>query len=299
MTRDANDRLDISKPDKVLFPDDGLSKQDLADYYDNVAAVMLPHVRGRPITMQRFPEGIQGEGFYQKKTPQHFPDWIERVSVSTSDGRQDQVVVEDRRSLVYLADQACITPHTWLSRQDRLDHPDLLVFDLDPSKPQDVTGARRATRAVGDLLDELGLAAYLKTTGSRGYHVQVPLDRVAKFDTAREFAHEAARLLAARDPQYVTVEQRKDQRGDRVYADVMRNAYAQTAVPPYAVRARPGAPVAAPIEWGELAKVVPDHYTTRSITRRLAQRGDPWEHMERDARPLDEARRRLRSLARS
>jgi bifunctional non-homologous end joining protein LigD len=296
MTRDLAG-VNVSRPEKVLFPDDGITKQDLADYYADVADVMVPHLAGRPVNMQRFPDGIEGQGFYEKKAPEHFPDWFRRVTVSTSDGEQQQVVVDDRRSLVYIADQACVTPHVWLARADRLEHPDQLVFDLDPSDPGDVDGVRAATRAVVDLMDDVGLVPFVKTTGSKGFHVQVPLDRSADFDTSRAFAREAAGLLASRDPDRLTVEQRKDKRGDRVYVDTMRNAYAQTAVPPYAVRARPGAPVATPIERDELGRVRPDQYTTASVTRRLAQRADPWKGMGQAARSLRRPHERLRSLA--
>jgi bifunctional non-homologous end joining protein LigD len=295
MGRSDPEGPEISRPEKVLFPGDGLTKQGLADYYAGVADVMVPHLRGRPVNMQRFPDGIDGPGFYEKKAPAHFPDWFHRVTVSTSDAEQDQVVVDDRRSLIYLADQACVTPHVWLSREDRLDHPDQVIFDLDPST-QDVDGVRDATRAVADLLDELGLVPYIKTTGSKGYHVQAPLDRSADFDSVRAFAREAAELLASRAPDRLTVAQRKSKRGDRVYIDTMRNAYGQTAVPPYAVRARPGAPVATPIERGELAKVRPDAYTTRAVTRRLAQRADPWEQIDAHARSLEGPFQRLRTL---
>jgi bifunctional non-homologous end joining protein LigD len=293
--------VQISKPDKVLFPGrdsgDDISKRDLAEYYAAVAEVMVPHLQDRPVNMQRFPDGIDGQGFYEKKTPQHFPDWVTSVTVRTSDGSQQQVVVDDARSLVYLADQACVTPHVWLSRSDRLDNPDQLVFDLDPSSG-DLARLRDAARTVADLLAEVGLRPYLKTTGSRGYHVQTVLDRSADFDTVRDFARELADLLALRQPERLTTEQRKSKRGDRIYLDYMRNAYAQTAVPAYAVRARPGAPVATPIERDELGKVRPDGHTISSVTRRLAQRADPWADMSRAARSLDEPRERLRALAR-
>jgi bifunctional non-homologous end joining protein LigD len=292
--------VEISKPDKVLFPGDGtkddISKRDLAEYYAAVAEVMVPHLEGRPINMQRFPDGIDGQGFYEKKTPQHFPDWFTSVTVQTSDGSQQQVVVDDARSLVYLADQACVTPHVWLSRSDRLDNPDQLVFDLDPPS-DDLAKLRDATRAVADLLTEVGLTPYVKTTGSRGYHVQAVLDRSATFDTVRDFAREVADLLAQRQPERLTTEQRKNKRGDRIYIDYMRNAYAQTAVPAYAVRARSGAPVATPIARDELSKVRPDGHTIASVTRRLAQRGDPWADMSRHAGSLDEPWESLRAMA--
>ena len=290
--------VEISKPDKVLFPEDGISKRDLAEYYAAVAEVMVPHLRDRPVNMQRFPDGIDGQGFYEKKTPRHFPEWIRSVTVQTSDGSQQQVVVDDARSLVYLADQACVTPHVWLSRSDRLDHPDQLVFDLDPST-DDLARLRDATRAVADLLAEVGLTPFLKTTGSRGYHVQAVLDRSADFDTVRGFARDLADLLAARQPDRLTTEQRKNKRGDRIYLDYMRNAYAQTAVPAYAVRARRGAPVATPIERDELSRVRPDGHTIASVTRRLSQRADPWADMTRHAGSLDQPWERLRELAQS
>ena len=192
----------LSKPEKVLFPDDGITKLDLATYYDEIAEVMLPHVRGRPVNMQRFPDGIDGGAFYEKKVPSHFPDWVPTTQVDTADEPQRQVVADDARTLVYLAQQACITPHTWLSREDDLDRPDQLIFDLDPSDddPDTLAKVRRATRLVGGLLDDLGLTTYLKTTGSRGYHVLVPLRRDLGFDDVRAFARRVAERLVEASP---------------------------------------------------------------------------------------------------
>jgi len=293
------DGVEISHPDKELFPQSdrgpAVTKADLARYYAEVAAVMLPHLRERPVNMQRFPDGIAGGAFYEKKVPAHFPEWVATVEVATSDGPQRQVVVNDSRSLVYLAQQACLTPHTWLCRADRLDRPDQLVVDLDPSV-EDLARVRRATRMVGELLDELGLRAYLKSTGSRGYHVLVPLRREEDFDSVRGFARSAAQVLVSRAPDLLTLEHRKDKRGDRVFVDVLRNGYGQTAVPAYAVRARPGATVSTPLEWDELARVEPDQHTTTSVRRRLAQRGDPWSDVRRHAQGLGRARRRLAAM---
>lgn len=266
--------VDISKPDKVLFPDDGITKADLADYYAEVSERMLPHLRGRPANMQRFPDGIAASSFYEKKVPAHFPDWVRTTEVHTADGAQRQVMVDDVRSLVYLAQQACITPHTWLCTERDLDHPDLLVFDLDPSV-DDLAAVRRATRLVGGLLDDLGLTSYLKTTGSRGYHVVVPLRPGEDFDQVRAFARACAEKLVDREPGLLTLEARKDKRGDRVLVDIMRNGYGQTAVPPYAVRARPGAPVSTPITWDELSRVTPGRFTISTLRRRLARQDEP------------------------
>ncbi len=271
--------VEISKPDKVLFPESpagpAVTKLDLARYLESVAEVMLPHLRGRPVSMQRAPDGIDSSSFYEKKVPSHFPDHVDTVEVETADGPQRQVVVNDVRSLVYLAQQACITAHTWLSRSDRLDRPDQLILDLDPSVPG-LPAVRRATRMVGELLDDLGLESLVKTTGSRGYHVVVPLRRERSFDEVRGFARDLAEVLVDRAPGLLTLEARKDKRGERVLVDVQRNGYGQTAVPPYAVRLRPGAPVSVPITWDEVGRVAPDQHTVHTLHRRLARGGDRW-----------------------
>jgi bifunctional non-homologous end joining protein LigD len=293
--------IDISKPDKELFPSTNdsaaVTKLDLARYYADISAAMLPHMSGRPVNMQRFPDGIDGPSFYEKKVPGHFPDFVARVEVNTSDGPQRQVVAGDEHTLVYLANQGCISPHTWLSRADDLDHPDQLIFDLDPSVPG-LPAVRRATRLVGDLLEDLGLSTYLKTTGSRGYHVLVPLRRSWDFDAVRAFAREVAEVLVHQEPDLLTLEARKDKRGDRVLVDVQRNGYGQTAVPPYAVRPRPGAPVSTPITWDELSRVRPDGHTIRSVGRRLARLEDPWADTRKHLQGLGRASQQLAKLRR-
>ena len=291
--------VEISKPDKELFPASGklraVTKVELADYYAAVAEAMLPYLKDRPINMQRFPDGIEGMSFYEKKVPSHFPDFVSTVEVHTADGQQRQVIVNDVRSLVYLAQQACLTPHTWLSRSDDLERPDQLIFDLDPTV-EDLKRVRRATRLVGELLDELGLTSFLKTTGSRGYHVLVPLRRSKDFDDVRRFARDLAEVLVERHPDLLTLEARKDKRGDRVLVDVQRNGYGQTAVPAYAVRARPGAPVSTPIAWDELSRVRPDQFTVRTVGRRLSRQEDPWREVAGVRQALSEAARRLQRL---
>ncbi|MCV7226878.1 non-homologous end-joining DNA ligase [Mycolicibacterium komossense] len=293
-------QIDISNPDKVLFPDSesskdgraGLTKRDLAEYYASVARVMLPHLTDRPISMQRFPDGIDSEGFYEKKVPSHFPDWIDTAEVDTANGPQSQVTVNSARALVYLANQGCITPHTWLSRTRALNRPDQLVFDLDPSV-DDIASLRRATTMTGDLLNDIGLTSYLKSSGARGYHVVVPLRPQATFDETQAFALEVAEHLAKQEPDLLTVEQRKSNRGDRVYIDITGNSFGQTIVPPYAVRARPGGPVSTPMEWYELPRLAPGDYTIANLRRRLATRGDPWHGIRRRAHGLTKAREKL------
>jgi bifunctional non-homologous end joining protein LigD len=285
----------VARPDKPLFPC-GITKADLARYYAAVAPAMLPHVAGRPLNLERYPDGIDGPRIIQQQAGGHFPAWIRRVTVRKQGGAVSHVVASDAATLVYLADQACIALHAWLSRADRLDHPDRLVFDLDPSgdTPDEV---RQAAQVLGALLRDLELEPFAMTTGSRGYHVVVPLRRRADFDAARSFARDVARLAAARDPR-LTVEQRKAARGGRIFIDVMRNTYAHTAVAPYSVRARAEAPVATPLRWEELRQPAtrPDRWTLRTLPGRLAKDGDPWADIRSSARTLASPRRRLENL---
>lgn len=286
-------KVEISKPDKILFPRPGITKADLAAYYERVAEYMLPHVAGRPISMERFPDGIEKGGFFHKDVPEHFPDWIERVEVGKKGGTVTHAITCNADTLVYLANQACITPHVWLSRADALEQPDRLVFDLDPSA-DDFAAVRSVARDLGDVLRELGLTPFAMTTGSRGLHVLVPLRPKDGFDEVRAFARDVARALCERRDD-VTMEARKAKRGGRILLDTMRNGYAQTAVPPYAVRARPQAPVAAPLDWDELSdsKLRPDRWTIKNIFRRLVRVGDPWSALDRHAARLGEPRKRL------
>jgi bifunctional non-homologous end joining protein LigD len=280
-------RVPISHPDKVLFPDAGVTKLELARYYERVAGAMLPHVRGRPVAMHGFPDGVDEPGYYVKETPRHFPRWIRTARVGKRGGSVRHVLCNDAATLVYLAGQNVITPHVWLSRADRIDRPDRLIFDLDPSDAR-FADVRAAARALGELLRANGLVPHAMTTGSRGIHVTVPLRRSAGFDRVRAFARRLAGELAGEHPRRVTVEQRKDKRGGRIYVDVMRNAYGQHAVPPYAVRPRPRAPAAAPLRWDELsdAKLKPERWTVRSLPERLDAEGDPWRDIARSARSL-------------
>lgn len=285
--------VEISRPGKALFPC-GITKADLATYYERVAQAMLPHIRGRPLNLERYPDGIEGERIMQQRAGKYFPAWIRRANVGKKGGSVEHVVAADAATLVYLAGQACITLHPWLSRADRLQQPDRLIFDLDPSngKPAEVL---RAARTMFDLVRELGLQPWVMTTGSRGYHVTVPLRRSVDFDATRAFARDVAALASRREPRLFTTEQRKAKREGRILIDVMRNAYAHSAVAPYAVRARPGAPVAAPLHPDELAEsdMRPDRWTLRTLPQRLEHDGDPWERIGGGGQTIGGARRRL------
>lgn len=273
-----------------MFPDDGLTKGDLVDYYYRISETMLPHVAGRPLTMHRFPNGIDAEGFYQKEAPDYFPQWIERVALEVEGGRtQHQVLCNNVATLVYLANQSCITPHVWLSRADKVRYPDKLIFDLDPPSG-DFEIVREAAQALREMLQQVGLVPFVMTTGSKGLHVVTPLDRTVDFDTARAFARRLAEVLAGREPDRFTTETRKNKRRGRLFLDYLRNSYGQHGVAPYAIRAKPGAPVATPLDWDELANrnLHSQSYTMQNIFRRLGQKEDPWRDMMDHARSLME-----------
>jgi bifunctional non-homologous end joining protein LigD len=296
-------RVEITHPDKVLFPDDGITKADLAAYYQAVAPRMLPLIDGRPVTMQRFPNGIGQGGFLQKQIGKGFPDWVGRVTAPNRRTRQETtreevtyVVCRTPDDLAYLANQGCITPHVWLSRADDLYRPDQMVFDLDPASA-DLGVLRSAAAALHGLLDELGLPGFLKSSGSRGLHVVVPLVPAADTDTVNVFSLAVAEALAARHPEELTTEGRIAKRQGRLYLDTGRNGYAQTMAAPYAVRARPGAPVSVPLDWSELDGFDPRRHTMASIGERLAQ-PDPWAGIDQAAARLDQAAARLAELAR-
>ena len=298
LTIDDHD-IELTNPDKLLWPDAGVTKADLADYVLRVASLQLPHVQGRPATLVRCPDGVGGDCWYQKAAGNGLPDW---VRTATLDGWEDEgpahVVVEQPATLAVLAQLAVVELHVGPSPADELDHPAELVFDLDPPERADAA-VRAATRRVRELLeDDLGLTTFVKATGSAGFHVHVPLDGSADVETARGFAEDAARLLAARHPDDLTVAQRKDQRAGRVFVDWLRNHPTQTSVAPYTTRRLPRATVAVPLDWDELSEgVAPDEYTTASVGRRLAQRDDPWTGMRDAAQPLRDAADRLEDLA--
>ena len=296
-----SDRVPITHPEKVLFPADGITKGDLVAYYRAVAGRMLPLVDGRPVTLQRFPDGIGRGGFLQKQVGRHFPDWIERVTAPNRRTRQATVreevtyaVCRTADDLAYLANQGCITPHVWLSRAPDIHHPDQMVFDLDPAS-EDLEPLRLAAASLRTLLTEIGLASFLKSSGSRGLHVVVPLVPAAETDAVKVFSMAVAEALAARHPDDFTTEGRIAKRNGRLYLDIGRNGYAQTMAAPYAVRAKPGAPVSVPLDWSELDGWVPGGHTLRTIDDRLA-RPDPWAGMDAAATRLDEAGARLAAL---
>ncbi|HKD96994.1 MAG TPA: DNA primase small subunit domain-containing protein, partial [Micromonosporaceae bacterium] len=269
-----------------------------ADYYAAVARAMLPHLRGRPLALERFPDGVEGDGFMQKQLPAHAPGFVHHVAVGrVGGGEVDMLVCDNAATLRYLANQAAITLHHWLSRASAPRRPDRMVIDLDPAG-DDFGPVRAAAAAVRGLLEEIDMPGYVMTTGSRGLHVTVPLAGRDDVDDVRAFAQDLAAVLVARDPDALTTSARKADRGGRLYVDVMRNSYAQHSVAPYSVRPLPGAPVATPLDWDELddPKLDARRFTLRDIADRLGTTGDPWDSFRRRGPALSAARRRLDRL---
>jgi bifunctional non-homologous end joining protein LigD len=303
LVKDGSVRVDgrtvqVSSVDKPFFPAAGLTKGDLLAHYRDVAEVMVPHLRGRPLNLQRFPNGVDGKGFWQQGASEHFPGWVRTVTVDRrgDSGSVDHVVCDDAATLLYLANLATVTFHAWTSRVEHLARPDLAIIDLDPDPGQGLDVVRAAARAVKAACEEVGLVPFVQTSGSRGYHVVVPLQPGPDVEVVKVFAGELAALVAARDPERLSVEWRKAKRQGRLLLDTARNGYAQTAVAPYSVRPKPEAPVATPIDWAELGRVEPRTYTLANLRRRLTRKPDPWAGMAGQAAAFDTVRARLDEL---
>jgi bifunctional non-homologous end joining protein LigD len=280
--------ITITHPEKVLFPDDGITKADLADYYLRIAERMLTHVRQRPLHMNRFPDGIGRIAIQQKRVPDSFPAWIDRATVDLQRGGTiTHALINNAATLVYLANYNMITAHVWASRIEAIGSPDQLIFDLDPSD-DDFTLVRETALKLKAMLEEMKLVCVVKTTGSRGLHVIAPITVGPSFEEVHLFADYVAQRMTASDPDHLTTEFLKDSRQGRLFLDVNRNAYAQTIVAAYAVRARRGAPIAVPVAWSEVERkdLRPDGVTIRTVWDWLADHDDPWARIEDLRRPL-------------
>jgi len=288
----------ITHPEKVLFPDDGITKGDLAAYYEAIAPMILPHLRDRPVTMERYPAGIGEKGFWQKDVSKGFPAWLQRVEVPKKDGVVHHAVVTDARSLLWVTNQNTITQHVWTSRLPDLNFPDICVFDLDPST-DDAAAVRAAAIGLRDLLEKLGLPSWIKTSGSKGYHIVVPLDGKTPMGAAARFANAVGAMFVSLAPDRLTQEFSKADRGGRIYVDTGRNGYSATFAAAYTVRARRGAPVSAPCTWEEVERgeVEPTTFTLRNMPERVAKVGDLWADLRRRGRSLTKAMDTLRGMS--
>ncbi len=290
----------ITHPEKLMFPDDGITKGDLAAYYEAVAAVMLPHLRGRPLTMERYPAGIGKKGFWQKDVSKGFPDWLERVKVPKKGGFLHHPIITDEPSLLWVTNQNTITQHVWISRVPNLNCPDICVFDLDPSN-DDVKAVQAAALGLRDLLEALGLPSWVKTSGSKGFHIVVPLDGKADTNEVERFANTVGRVFVSLAPNHLTQEFNKVDRKGRIYVDTGRNGHSATFAAAYTVRAKPGAPVSAPCTWGEIenGKATPTSFTLRNTPARVKKLGDLWAEMLRRKRSLKKATLKLERMAKA
>ena len=288
----------ITHPEKIMFPDEGITKGELASYYDAIAPVMLPHLVRRPVTMERFHRGITAPGFFQKDVSKGFPEWLERVEVPKHGGTVHHPIVTNKEGLLWLANQNSITIHVWASRAPNLYQPDICVFDLDPASGDEVDRLRRAALGLRELLTELGLPSWIKTSGSKGFHIAVPLDGKSDFGFVARFAHGVGRVMVQRDPDNLTQEFSKADRGGRILVDTGRNGYSATFAAAYTVRARPGAPVSAPCAWDELERgeIGPKSLTLRGMAERVSAVGDLWADMLRRQRSLKRPMALLRKL---
>lgn len=291
----------LTHTDKIYFPKSKITKGDLLDYYEKIAPHLLPYCKDRALTMDRFPEGIMGESFYQKNASPYFPDWIPLKPVTNKNGEiTHYVVCNTAETLLYIANQGCITPHMWLSKIDKLNYPDMIIFDLDPAGEvvKNFKPISDAAFMLKDILENCGLKSFVMTTGSRGLHVRVPIKPEYTFDEARAFAKEIAQLIVEHYPKEYTLNSRKSARGKKLLIDIMRNGFGATAVIPYAVRAREHAPVATPLEWKELddTKLRSDSYTINTIFERLKKKNNVWKDFGKKPGSLKKAQALLKKL---
>lgn len=289
--------IEVSNPNKLLYPDEQIGKAELVAYYRAVAPFMVPHLADRPLTLHCFPSGIGARGYFQKAAPEHFPAYVGRLPVATHGGETVYAVADNPAALVFLASQNSLAFHTCQVRRDDLARPDLVIIDLDPSD-DDFAKVRHGARLLRDLFPALGLVPFLKTTGSRGLHVVAPIHRELDCDGVSEFARKVAQYLVATDPARFTTDINKKKRGDRVFVDYLRNGQSQTAVAPYSARALPCAPVAVPITWDELDEPGLDarRWHLRNVRERLYDVGDPWREIHSHARSLADAAEALANL---
>jgi len=288
--------LDITNEDKVYFPPN-ITKGDLIDYYVNVSKYMLKHIKDRALMLQRFPEGIHGQSFFQKNTPDYFPSWIKTVTVPKSDGETHFSLCQNTATLVYLANFGTITFHTWLSKFNNLDNPDKLIFDLDPST-KDFSKVVKVALLFKDILEKIGLNPHIMTTGSHGMHVVAPIQSTTDFKQVKTFADACGQILLKQYPDLVTMELRKNKRGNKIFIDTLRNQFGATAVCPYSVRAYEDAPVATPLYWEELnnPKLISQTFNIKNIFNRLEKIDDPWKDFFKKKKSISTAWSKLEKL---
>jgi len=291
-------KTELTHKDKILFPKSGITKQEIFLYYESIADYILPYLKDRPLTMQRFPRGIGEEGFFQKNASLYFPDWIETEDVRKVGGWVNHVICNSKRALLYLVNQYVITFHTSLSTIDNIEYPDRLIFDLDPPKG-DFALAIEGARVLKELLEnELGFKAFLMTTGSKGLHVVIPLKQKENFNEVHAFAKAISTYISLKNPNKFTTAIRKVKREGHLYIDFLRNSYGQTSVAPFSVRAIENAPVAVPIHWKELddTQLNAQFCNINNVFERLETIENPWKNFETNSKNISGAKEKLEVL---
>jgi len=286
----GNRTIETSNTDKVFFKEADITKGDIIEYYRKVSGYILPHIKDRPLNLHRAPDGLGGQDFYQQKAPDYFPSWIKRAKVKKEDGSTiEHAICNNDSTLVYLADQACIALHIWLSRIGDIRKPDKMIFDLDPVDEDGFSSVKKAAKRLKNFLNRLKIEPYIMTTGSKGIHVVISLRPEYDFDDVRGTARKIAEKLSEKYPDELTYHQSKAKRKGRLFLDYLRNSYGQTSVCPYSVRLKEGAPVATPLSWGDLSKSGLDSksYNIKNIFKRLSRIDDPWQDIYKKKVSLD------------
>jgi bifunctional non-homologous end joining protein LigD len=290
--------LIVNDKDKVLFPNSGITKNEVTLYYEKISDYILPHMKNRALTMQRFPKGINEVGFFQKNASDYFPDWILTKQIKKEGGWVNQVICNNKETLLYLVNQYTLTFHISLSKIDTIEFPDRLIFDLDPPEGKFKLAIDAATILRNFLEEDLDLKTFLMTTGSKGLHVVVPLKGHENFNEVHEFTKQIANYIANKYPNNYTTAIRKNQRKGRLYIDFLRNSYAQTSVAPYSLRAIENAPVATPLYWNELddIKLNSQSFTINSIFNRLEKISNPWFDFNDSAKSISHSKEKLKAF---
>ncbi|MBD3273448.1 ATP-dependent DNA ligase [Candidatus Dependentiae bacterium] len=280
--------LELSNEDKILFPSVKITKGDLIDYYKKIGKRMMTFLKDRPISMIRYPSGIDRQGFFQKDAGDYFPKWIKTKKIKKQGGvHTNYVIVNNLATLIYLANQACISPHIWLSKTDKLNYPDRIIFDLDPSGVS-FSKVRKAALLLKERVEEIGLKPFAMITGSKGIHVIIPIKRKYNFDYVRNYAKNLVKPLIEKHKKLLTLEIRKEKRKGLIFIDTIRNAFGQTTVAPYGVRAKKGASIATPVSWQEVqdSKLKPNKYNIKNIFKHLSKIEDPWKNISKSSASL-------------